>query len=76
MEYKCGRCIRQEEGKQAEIFTLVIKGTVEEQWYKKAAEDLNYIEINEEELEQVLSTREVDKKEQKQDKVFNDLLRI
>lgn len=71
-----GRCIRKEEGKQAEIFTLVIRGTVEEQWYRKATEDMSYIEINEDELEQVLSAGEVDKKEQKQDKVFNDLLRI
>lgn len=37
---------------------------------------MSYIEINEDELEQVLSAGEVDKKEQRQDKVFNDLLRI
>lgn len=69
-----GRCIRFEEGKQAEIFTLVIKGTVEDQWYKKANEDNNFIEINEEELELVLKG-ELDKKAKTQQKINNEILR-
>ena len=71
---KIGRTIRFEEGKQAEIFTLVIKGTVEDQWYKKANEDNNFIEINEEELELVLKG-ELDKKAKTQQKINNEILR-
>lgn len=69
-----GRCIRFEEEKQAEIFTLVIKGTVEDQWYKKANEDNNFIEINEEELDLVLKG-ELDKKAKTQQKINNEILR-
>ena len=71
---KIGRTIRFEEGKQAEIFTLVIKGTVEDQWYKKANEDNNFIEINEEELDLVLKG-ELDKKAKTQQKINNEILR-
>lgn len=71
---KRGRTIRFEEGKQAEIFTLVIKGTVEDQWYKKANEDNSYIEIDETELDLVLNGK-LDKKEKTQSKTKNDLLR-
>jgi len=74
MEYKCGRCIRKEEGKTAEIFTLVLRGTVEDQWFKKSSEDLNFIEINESELDLVLQGK-LNKNEKTQDKVNNDLLR-
>lgn len=51
---RIGRCIRFEPGKTAEIFTLVLKGTVEEKWYSKSGESLEYIEINEQELDSVL----------------------
>lgn len=70
-----GRVIRREEGKQAEIFTLVIKGTVENEWFKKANEGNDYIEIDERELDLVLDNK-LNKEAKKQDKVNNDLLRI
>lgn len=75
MEYKCGRCIRQEEGKQAEIFTFVLRGTVEENWFRKASENMDYIEINESELDDVLLNGSIDKPVKIQDKFNNDLMR-
>lgn len=72
-----GRVIRYEPGKQAEIFTLVLKGTVEEKWFQKSTEDMNYIELNEEELMEVLENKPLlNKTSNKQDKLKNDLLRI
>lgn len=50
-----GRVIRYEEGKEAEVFTLVLRGTMEENWYSTATAGKNYIEINEEELTAVLA---------------------
>lgn len=70
-----GRVIRVESGKQAEIFTLVIKGTVENEWFKKANEDNDYIEIDEKELDLVLNNK-LNKQAKTQDKVNNELLRI
>lgn len=70
-----GRCIRREEGKRAEIFTLVIKGTVENEWFKKANEGNDYIEIDEKELDLVLNNT-LNKPIKTQDKVNNNLLRI
>lgn len=72
-----GRVIRYEPGKQAEIFTLVLKGTVEEKWFQKSTEDMNYIELNEDELMEVLENKPIlNKTSNKQDKLKNDLLRI
>lgn len=48
------RVIRHEPGKIAEIFTLVIAGTVEENWFNNSSSGNNYIEITEEELDDVL----------------------
>lgn len=52
---RVGRVIRYEEGKEAEIFTLVIKGTNEEAWYNTSTAGKNYIEITEIELEDILA---------------------
>lgn len=71
---RVGRCIRFEQGKIAEFFTLVIKGTVEEQWIRKASEEMDFIEINESELDLVLQGK-LDKNEKTQDRVNNELLR-
>ena len=49
-----GRVIRFEEGKHAEIFTFVIRGTVEEEWFNKSHENSEYITIDEENLMHVL----------------------
>lgn len=55
-----GRIIRFEEGKEAEVFTLVIKGTVEENWYSTATAGKNYIEITEDELDDILAGKETE----------------
>lgn len=49
-----GRVIRFEEGKHAEIFTFVIRGTVEEEWFNKSHESSEYITIDEKNLMHVL----------------------
>lgn len=51
---KLGRALRVEPGKQAEIFTLIIKGTVEEKWLANSMSS-SYIVINEQQLEKVLN---------------------
>jgi superfamily II DNA or RNA helicase len=51
---RIGRVIRFEEGKEAELFTLVLKGTMEENWFNTSMVDKSYIEISEEELDEVL----------------------
>lgn len=57
---RIGRVIRYEEGKNAEIFTLVIKGTMEEGWYSTSTAGKNYIEISESELDDILLGKESD----------------
>ena len=50
-----GRAIRRYENKQAEIFYLIIKDTVESKWFQNSHKtDKNYITIDEQGLEQVL----------------------
>lgn len=67
-----GRVIRYEEGKEAEIFTLVIAGTNEEAWFNTSSAGKSYIEITELELEEVLAGREIDSIEK--EAVESDLL--
>lgn len=67
---RVGRVIRYEEGKEAEIFTLVIKGTNEESWFNTSSAGKNYIEISLEELDDILynkdSSTKYEEKEAKQ----------
>lgn len=58
------RVIRYEEGKEAEIFTLVIAGTNEEAWYNTSTAGKNYIEISEDELDEILSGNKINNPEQ------------
>lgn len=53
-----GRVIRVEEGKQAEIFNLVINSTVELEWFKNSHAGDSYITIDEKGLNQVLRGEE------------------
>lgn len=55
---RVGRVIRYEEGKEAEIFTLVIRGTNEEHWYNTSTAGKEYIEISEAELYDILDGKE------------------
>ena len=57
--YSGMRVIRKEEGKQAEVFSLIIKSTMEESWFKKSSKNLASIEINEEELIALLKGEEL-----------------
>lgn len=56
---RVGRVCRFEEGKIAEFFTLVIAGSVEEQWYSNANKNQSYITINEDQLDIILNGGEV-----------------
>ena len=55
---RIGRICRFEEGKQAEMFYLIINNSVECEWFKKANIKQNYITINEEGLDAVLRGEE------------------
>lgn len=52
---RIGRIIRYEEGKEAEIFTLVISGTNEEHWFNTSSAGKSIIEITEKELDEILA---------------------
>lgn len=54
---RIGRIIRKEEGKIAEVFSLVIRNTQDEVWYNNASE--NYLTINEAQLDLILSGKTV-----------------
>ena len=59
-----GRTIRFEPGKQAEIFTLIIKNSVEEKWLANST-DSSYIVINEQQLEKVLNYEPLELRDRK-----------
>ena len=54
-----GRICRFEEGKTAELFTLVIKGTQEWNWFQNSA-TTKYTVINEEQLDKILAGEEIE----------------
>ena len=66
---RIGRVIRQKEGKVAEVFTLVLKGTVEEEWFRKST-STDYIPISEDNLEDVLLGRPFTPKKKKATKMM------
>lgn len=47
--------MRYEEGKEAELFTLVLAGTVEESWFVNSNAGKSYIEITVSELDDILN---------------------
>lgn len=56
---RLGRVIRAEEGKVAEMFTIVVNDTVECDWFKRShARQSNYLTIDEQGLEDVLAGKE------------------
>jgi superfamily II DNA or RNA helicase len=71
---RVGRVIRYEEGKEAEVFTLVIKGTMEESWARTSSEGKSVIEISEKELDDVLNYKPIDAIEIEQ-RIMTDLFR-
>lgn len=59
---RVGRAIRFEEGKTSEIFTLVLKGTQEVNWFNNSNTS-KVITINEEQLEKVLNGETIETRE-------------
>ena len=59
---RIGRAIRFEEGKTSEIFTLVLKGTQEVNWFNNSNTS-KVITINEEQLERVLNGESIETRE-------------
>ena len=66
-----GRICRFEEGKTAELFTLVIRGTQEWNWFQNSV-TTNYTVINESQLDEVLAGKTIETREREnvEDKKF------
>ena len=54
---KTGRIIRFSPNKEAELFTLVLNNTVDDEWFKRSNTNTDYIVINETELMNVLNNK-------------------
>jgi len=67
---RTGRIIRYSPDKEAEIFILVIKGTVEEAWFEKSNEVSSYITVDEEGLLNLLNGKDYIVKKEKSSKVL------
>ena len=65
---RIGRIIRKETNKNAEVFSLILRGTMEENWFKKSSVGLSHFEINENELIGILENQELTKQEVVQEK--------
>jgi superfamily II DNA or RNA helicase len=63
-----GRALRLEGDKTSEIFHLILRGTVEEEWFRKASKNADIITIDEEQLKIVLNNDEIEDKVQKENK--------
>ena len=64
---RLGRAIRLEEGKSVEIFTLVLRGTTEETWFKKSSVNTTYVQIEESDLDMVLDGKPIPEKQESSD---------
>lgn len=67
---RVGRVVRFKEGKVAEVFTLVLKGTVEEEWFRKSTRSSRYIPISEDNLLDVLKGNSFTPKKKKETKML------
>lgn len=54
-----GRVIRKEEGKVSEFFTLVIRNSIEENWFNNSSKNQSYITIDESQLDTILAGGEI-----------------
>ncbi len=61
---RIGRIIRKEGSKQSEVFSLILRGTMEENWFKKSSVGLSHIEVNEAELIDILEGKELFQKQE------------
>ena len=57
---------------------MVLKGTVEDQWFRKSMEGFDYVEINEQELDMILQKKKISNKRKiKQEKtIISDIFRF
>lgn len=67
---RIGRVIRKAENKVAEVFTLVIRGTVEEEWFRKSTGSKDFITIGDDNLLDLLEGREFTPKKNKTTKMM------
>jgi len=65
---RLGRSIRSEGDKIAEIFHFVIKGTVEEEWFRKSSKGLNHIDLDEIQLTKFLESGSIEEKIHKENR--------
>lgn len=63
---RIGRSIRKEGDKVAEVWHLVIKGTVEEEWFRKSSKGLKVVTLNEAQLDKFLETGEITERKHKE----------
>lgn len=63
---RIGRAIRFVPNKESEVFTLVLKGTVEEEWFRKSSEGKQFYTIDEEGLYHLLDGKDFNLKREKQ----------
>jgi superfamily II DNA or RNA helicase len=63
---RIGRCVRKEGDKNAEVFFLVLRNCADNKWFQKANEDMNYIQLNESELDDLLAGKEIKKSSKRQ----------
>ena len=56
---RCGRVIRSESGKYAELYTLIIAGTQEWGWWRNSKSSSNYVIIDEDQLDDVLAGKKI-----------------
>ena len=67
---RLGRVLRHQEGKTVEIFNLVLKGTVEEQWFYNSTSSDKYITIDENNLQLVLNGKKPNIKKNRENKML------
>lgn len=73
---RIGRVVRFEEGKEAEVFTLVLKGTMEESWFSNSTSGQSFIEISDIELEDILNNKEIENRKEEIAEGRLDMLRF
>lgn len=59
LQQRIGRVIRYSPDKEAEIFNLIIKGTVEEEWFRRSHGEKPFITIYEDQLESLLKGEQI-----------------
>ena len=69
---RSGRALRFEENKEAEIWHLVLKGTMDEKWFENSNDNRRFFTISHKDLDDYLAGKEVKPQEEKQ--VFTLLL--